>query len=140
MMTFTKSFSLELFLGIHDFSGDSIRVALYGADALIDADTFEYSAIDEITGTGYTAGGELMVPTSTYPKIEDGRGCVRFDRVTWGGSCTFSYQKVLIYNASKGNRSIFAIDFGNLRGPENSTHYFELPTSFPPFLIMNRGV
>jgi hypothetical protein len=140
MQVFTQSFSLELFQAIHDFRVDDIRIALYPPHAELSDETEFYTPNDEIEGDGYEPGGAAMPLTDTYPKIENARGAVRFDRAEWEPGSTFRYQKALIYNASKDNRSIFVIDFGTERGPENGSHFIELPNTLPPFLFMNRGV
>jgi hypothetical protein len=140
MMVFTKSFSLEMFHGIHDFRTDEIRMALYEGDAPLDADTTEYTVDGEIVGTGYDAGGAAVFVTEGYPQLVEGCGAVRFDRAQWPFGSTFSYRKLLIYNASKDGRAIFVADLSIDRGPENASHFIEMPQSARPLLFMNRGV
>jgi len=58
--TLTTSFKVQLFEGEHDLLTDDIYIALYTALANINEDTTIYTTEEEITGTGYVAGGQLM--------------------------------------------------------------------------------
>lgn len=137
-MGFTQSFTLDLLTNIHDFSYDQIKVALYTGDASIDDATTEYTTDNEIVGVGYTAGGENMYVSTGYPKLDPDRGAVRFEEVVWEAPSTFTYRKALVYNATKGNRSILVIDYGTDRGPLNSTHRLFTPLSSPPLILIGR--
>ena len=55
--TQTTSFKEELYKGIHDLLTDTIKIALYTANADLGASTTVYTTDQEVTGTGYTAGG-----------------------------------------------------------------------------------
>ena len=59
--TQTTSFKKELYQGIHDLSTDHIYIALYTANASLNQDTTVYSSTNEITGAGYTAGGQQLL-------------------------------------------------------------------------------
>ena len=136
---FTKSFSVELLQGIHDFRTDAIKVALYGAAAAIDDATATYTATGEIGGAGYTPGGAVMGVSAGYPMIEAERGAVRFEPAAWPIASTFSYRKILVYNATKANRSILVFDYGSDRGPTNGAHFISTPLSSPPLISQGRG-
>ena len=56
----TTSFKKELYEGIHDLLTDTLKMALYTASADLNQDTTVYSATNEITGTGYSAGGNVV--------------------------------------------------------------------------------
>ena len=54
------SFKKELLEAVHNFKnsgGDTFKIALYTSSASLGAATTAYSATNEISGTGYTAGG-----------------------------------------------------------------------------------
>lgn len=125
-----NSFKLELVQGIHDFSSDTIKIALYTSSATLNKDTTAYSATNEASGTGYSAGGATMTLTSTYPKIVSDAVEVRFDTVTWS-SADFTCRGALIYNSSKANRAIHVIDFGNDVGPSGGNFSFYAPVAAP---------
>jgi hypothetical protein len=62
----TASFEAQMLLAVHDFrpsaqTGASIfYLALYSASATIDANTAAYTSSNEVTGTGYVAGGNAL--------------------------------------------------------------------------------
>jgi hypothetical protein len=110
LQTQTTSFKAELYQGIHDLTTDVIKIALYTANANLNADTTAYTTTNEIVGTGYTAGGKVMtgitVSTSGYTAY------VGFDNVTWNPGA-FTARCALIYNSSQGNKSVAVLDFGS---------------------------
>ena len=55
-----SSFKQELLQAKHDFtnsSGDTYKLAMYTNSASFDASTTAYTTSNEISGTGYSAGG-----------------------------------------------------------------------------------
>ena len=57
----TTSFKREVLLGIHDLDTDVLKIALYTSSADLGPDTTVYSTTNEVSGTGYTAGGEVLL-------------------------------------------------------------------------------
>lgn len=110
VQTQTTSFKAELYQGIHDLTTDVIKIALYTANANLNAETTAYTTTNEIVGTGYTAGGKVMtgitVNTSGYTAY------VGFDNVVWTPGA-FTARCALIYNSSKSNKSVAVLDFGS---------------------------
>lgn len=108
VQTQTTSFKKELYQAIHDLSTDTVKIALYTGNADLNADTTVYSATNEVSGTGYTAGGEVMtgvsISSSGYTAY------VNWNNVSWTAALTA--RCALIYNATKGNKSIAVLDFG----------------------------
>jgi hypothetical protein len=109
VQTQTTSFKAELYQGIHDLTTDQIKIALYTANVNLNADTTAYSSTDESSGGTYVAGGEILSPvtvnTSGYTAY------VGFPNISWTGAITA--RCALIYNASKGNKSVAVLDFGS---------------------------
>ena len=113
---YCQSFLLEQLTGTHDFSSDTIKLALFDVNASFDQDTTTYSTANELAnGTGYTTGGATMALASGYPKIENGFGAVRFatPAATWTFTSIKNPTWALMYNASKSNRAIMSIFFSN---------------------------
>lgn len=106
-----NSFKRELLLGTHDFVNDVIMAALYTDVADLGAGTTVYSATNEVTGTGYTAGGEEINVATGYPALNGNFAEVRFDTLTWD-EVTTTFRGVLFYNQSKGNKAIAVYDRG----------------------------
>ena len=108
IQTQTTSFKAECWQAIHNLLTDTLKIALYTGNAALDASTTAYAAANEITGTGYTAGGAnitgVTISSSGYTVFAS------FNNPSWSGALTARY--ALIYNASKANRSVAVLDFG----------------------------
>lgn len=109
VQTQTTSFKAELYQGVHDLLTDDIYIALYDGNANLDASTTEYSTTNEITGTGYTAGGQQLLGATV--NSSGTTAYVNFSSIQWN-SAAFTTRCALIYNASKGNKSVAVLDFG----------------------------
>jgi hypothetical protein len=107
--TATTSFTTELLQGIHDFSTDVFKIALYTADATLGVDTTVYTSANETSGTGYVAGG--LVLTGTAVSSANGVSFVDFADAVWNPGA-FTARGGLIYNSSKSNRSVAVLNFG----------------------------
>jgi hypothetical protein len=57
VQTQTTSFKAELYEGIHDLIDDTIKIALFNANADLTANTTAYSTNQEVTGTGLHGWG-----------------------------------------------------------------------------------
>jgi len=108
--TLTTSFKQDVLLGVHDLATDTIKLALYTAEADLNAGTTVYSTANEVVGTGYVAGGNVL--TGATVLASGTTAYVDFDNSTWA-SAAFTARGALIYNASKGNKSIAVLDFGS---------------------------
>ena len=110
VQTQTTSFKAELYQGIHDLTTDVIKIALYTANANLNADTTVYSSVNEVAATGtYVAGGQTM--TGITVSTSDYTAYVGFDNVSWTGVITA--RCALIYNSTQGNKSVAVLDFGS---------------------------
>lgn len=109
VQTQTTSFKSELYQGVHNLLTDQLWIALYTANADLNADTTVYSTTNEASGTGYAAGGVQMtgvtIGTSGYTVY------VNFNNVAFNAAVTA--RCALIYNKTKGNKSIAVLDFGS---------------------------
>jgi hypothetical protein len=102
------SFKLELLSGVHDFSTDTFKIALYDSGAALGASTQEYTTSNEVVASGYTAGGATL--TVVPPASSGTTAYVDFDDVTWTASLTA--RGALIYNTSKSNKAVAVLNFG----------------------------
>jgi hypothetical protein len=109
VQTQTTSFKKELYQGIHDLTTDSIKIALYTANADLNEDTTVYSATNETSGGSYVAGGSVLTPITV--SSSGYTAYVGFPNVSWTGAITA--RCALIYNATQGNKSIAVLDFGS---------------------------
>jgi hypothetical protein len=124
-----NSWTLELLQGIHDLDGgDTLAIALYDSNATLGASTTSYTSTNEISGTGYTAGGKNLTFASSTPKLDSGKAILDFDNVTWTNA-TFTTRGALIYNTSKSNRAVAVLNFGTDVGVSNGDFTIEFPTA-----------
>jgi hypothetical protein len=110
VQTQTTSFKAELYQAIHDLTTDVLKLALYTADANLDASTTVYTSANEITGTGYSAGGNVV--TGAAISSSGYTAWVTFNNVLWVPAA-FTTRCALLYNTSKANRAIAVLDFGS---------------------------
>ena len=133
--TATTSFKVELPQGIHNFgptSPDTFKVALYTAAANIGPATTVYSSANEVpNGGGYTTGGNTLVINVTPVAANNSSGIPTsywsFNNTSWT-SATFTARGALIYNLTKGNKSVAVLDFGSDKTVNNDTFQIIFPT------------
>ena len=118
------SFKAEILQGIHD-SADTYKIALYTSASTLDATATAYTATNEISGTGYTAGGQTLsgfsVTTSGTTAILD------FTTDPSWENATITARGALIYNASKANKAVMVLDFGSDKSNSEGTFTIRLP-------------
>jgi hypothetical protein len=117
VQTQTTSFKKELYEAVHNFTTDTFKIALYTASADLNAATTVYSATNEVTGTGYVAGGIAL--TGVTIGSDGYTAFVNFANAVFGASVTA--RCALIYNSSKANRSVAVLDFGSDKTSANFT-------------------
>ena len=109
VQTQTTSFKKELYQAVHNLSTDTIYIALYTGNANLNEDTTVYTATNEVSGTGYAAGGQALtgvaISSSGYVAY------VNWSNVSWTAALTA--RCALIYNVTQGNKSIAVLDFGS---------------------------
>ena len=114
------SFKKELLYGVRDFdlaNGDTFNIALYDNNASFTAATTAYTATNEVSGTGYSAGGGALTnvdPTSTGTTAFTGFADETFS------TATITARGALIYNTTPNttslavtNPAVVVLDFGS---------------------------
>lgn len=88
------------------------KIALYSAAANLDYTTTAYTTQNEITGTGYTAGGQALT-ISQVPTYTPGTSTafISFANAVWNPA-SFTCRGALIYNGTT-NAAVAVLDFGN---------------------------
>ena len=123
------SFKQELMVGTHNFtasSGDTFKVALYTSSVTLSAATTAYSATNEASGTGYTAGGTAL--TNITPTTSGTTAFADFSNASWT-SATITARGALIYNSTDSNKAVLALDFGGDKTSTNGTFEIQFPTA-----------
>lgn len=114
------SFKKELLYGVHDFdlaNGDTFKIALYDNNASFDAATTAYTTSNEVSGTGYSAGGGAL--TNVDPTSSGTTALTDFQDETFS-TATITARGALIYNTTPNttsisvtNPSVVVLDFGS---------------------------
>jgi len=136
--TLATSFKVQILDGIHNFgvgvirtttAADTFKIALYSTLATLNSTTTEYTTQDEVTGTGYVAGGNTLVisqaPTSTNTETV---AWLNFENSSWANA-TFSADGALIYNSTQGNKAVAVLNFGSTKTTTNQTFTVTFPAS-----------
>ena len=118
------SFKAEILQGIHD-SADTYKIALYTSAATLGAPTTAYTTTNEVSGVGYTSGGQTLsgfsITTSGTTAILD------FTTDPSWENATITARGALIYNASKANKAVMVLDFGSDKSNSEGTFTIRLP-------------
>ena len=110
----TTLFKANILSGLENFTLSSpytYKIALYNANANLNNTTIAYTSDNEVTGGGYTAGGQAL--TISNPPTQDTTNniaFISFNNVTWTGSITA--RGALVYNSTTG-AACFILNFGN---------------------------
>ena len=122
-----SSFKEELLKGVHDFENDTFKMALYTSSATLDASTTAYTVTNEVSGTGYTAGGQALdSPTVT---LSGTTAFVDFADETWTAA-TITARGALIYNSTAaGNPAVAVFDFGADKTSTAGDFVVQFPTA-----------
>jgi hypothetical protein len=126
------SYRRQLFEGQHDFrvGGHTFKLALYDDNASFTHATTDYTATNEISGTGYSAGGITL--TNINPAEGGRRGYTQFENPTISNA-TLSTYGGLIYNTTTGGGAgttdaIIVLDFGRLITKTAQDFTVQMPT------------
>ena len=113
-----SSFKQELLEGGHNFKnsgGHTFKLAMYTNSASFNAATTAYTTSNEVTGSGYTAGGGTL--TRVDPSLSGTTALTDFADLTFT-SATVTARGALIYNTTTGGGSgtsdtVVVLDFGS---------------------------
>ena len=111
----TNSFKQEMLQAGQNLATDTLKMALYTAFSDIGPLTTVYTTTNEVTGTGYTAGGVVMTGVTINTEstgVNSGTVYVDFANVSWPGA-SFTARGALIYNVTRSNKSVAVLDFGS---------------------------
>jgi hypothetical protein len=122
-------FGVNLLSGLENFTPTSpyvYKIALYNANANLNNSTTAYTTVNEVTGTGYTAGGRVLTPVTLSSDTTNNTAFVSFNNVTWSPA-NFTTRGALIYNSTT-NAAVFVLNFGSDKTP-TSTFTVTFPTA-----------
>jgi len=117
IQTQTTSFKVQLYTGVHNLLTNTLKMALYNANADLSEATTIYTVVNEASGGGYTPGG--VVIQNVTINSSGSTAYVSFDTVVFSAAVTA--RGALIYNSTQGNKSIAVLDFGSDKISANFT-------------------
>lgn len=128
------SFKQELLQAQHDFTtstGHTFNLALYTSSATLGASTTDYTTTNEVTGTGYTAGGGAL--TAVTPTTSGTTAFTDFSDLTFS-SATITAAGALIYNTTTGGGSsttdaVVVLSFGADKTSTSGDFTIQFPTA-----------
>lgn len=127
--TIVDSYKRGLLEGLFNFSSTTtqvFKVALYTSDATLNQNTTAYSATDESSGTGYTAGGQVLT-ISTYPTLSNSVAFISFSTVTWPVT-SITARGALVYKFDGAtNPAIAVLDFGEDKTTSSGNFVINFP-------------
>jgi hypothetical protein len=124
------SFKKALLDGEMDFSSDTtqtFKIALYTSSATLNASTTAYSATNEVSGTGYSAGGNTLT-ISTNPTTSGTTAYLSFSNSTWS-TATITARGALIYKSGGSNPAVAVLDFGGDKTSTAGDFQIQFPTA-----------
>lgn len=124
----TNSFKQDMLQAGQNLVTDTLRMALYTAFSDIGPLTTVYTTTNEVTGTGYTAGGELVTGAIISVDIQTGTVFVDFADVSWPGA-SFTARGALIYNVTQSNKSVAVLDFGSDKTFTSTSNTVTMPVN-----------
>lgn len=124
------SFKQALLDGEMDFSSDTsqtFKIALFTSSATLSAATTTYSTTNEVSGTGYTAGGNTLT-ISTNPTTSGTTAYLSFSDTTWSAA-TLTARGALIYQSGGSNPAVAVLDFGADKTSTAGDFTIQFPTA-----------
>ena len=128
--TMCTSFKQALLDGEMDFSSDTsdtFKIALYTSSATLGAATTAYSATNEASGDGYTAGGATLT-ISTAPTTSGTTAYLDFSDVTFADA-SITARGALIYKSGGSNPAVAVLDFGEDKTSTDGDFVIQFPTA-----------
>ena len=134
------SFKTDLLKGKFSFdtsgnSGSTFYLALYTSSASFSTSTSSYRNSNEVSGTGYTAGGQAL--THLGVAISSNIAFVDFSDETWT-SATITARFGLIYKNSS-NEAVLVLDFGGDKTSTNGDFTVAFPAATNSAAIIRLG-
>jgi len=124
------SFKKELLEGVHNFKnsgGSTFKLAMYTNSASFTAATTAYTTSNEVSGTGYSAGGGTL--TRVDPTTSSTTAFTDFSDLTFSSS-SITARGALIYNDSaSGDPTVVVLDFGGDKTSSSGDFTIVFPTA-----------
>ena len=124
------SFAQELLKGTHDFTANTIKLALYtagsGAPYSTSSTVYDAAVANEVSGAGYTTGGNTL--SSPVVANQTNVATLTFAQTQFT-SATFGAAYAVIYNNSASDKLVVVLDFGGTKSCSNGTFTITFPST-----------
>ena len=121
------SFAQELLKGTHNFTSNTIKLALYTANPYTTASTtYTAGSANQVSGTGYTTGGNTL--NNPVVANQTNVATLTFDQTQWT-SATFGAAYGVIFNDTDGDKLVVVLDFGGTKSCSNGTFTITFPST-----------
>ena len=124
------SFAQELLKGTHNFTANTIKLALYtagsGAPYSTSSTVYDAAVANEVSGAGYTTGGNTL--SSPVVANQNNVATLTFAQTQFT-SATFGAAYAVIYNDSKSDKLVVVLDFGGTKSCSNGTFTITFPST-----------
>jgi hypothetical protein len=108
------------------FSSDTIKIALYvAASSSLGPSTTAYTTSGEVTGTGYTAGGNTL--SGFTVGLSSNTAYLTWSNTSWSAA-TITADTCMIYDSSNSNHSIAILSFSSASST-NGTFTISFPAA-----------
>lgn len=125
------SFKVGILDGDFNFGAgttQTFKIALYTSSATLSAATTAYTSSNEVTGTGYSAGGQALT-VAQVPTSSGTTAFLDFSDVTWT-TATITARGALIYLANgTTNPAVAVLDFGGDKTSTAGNFTIQFPTA-----------
>lgn len=129
------SFKVEILNGLHAFgtsviragtTADTFKIALYTSSATLGASTTAYTASNEVSGAGYSAGGNTL--TNVAPTSSGTTAFLDFADTTWAAA-SITANGAMIYNSTQGTRAVAILAFGGDKTSTGGSFTIQFPVA-----------
>ena len=124
------SFAQELLKGAHNFTTNTIKLALYtagsGAPYSTSSTVYSSGVANEVSGAGYTTGGNTL--NSPVVANQNNVATLTFAQTQFT-SATFGAAYAVIYNNSASDKLVVVLDFGGTKSCSNGTFTITFPST-----------
>ena len=123
------SFAQELLKGTHNFTSNTIKLALYTANPYTTSSTqYTTGSANQVgtSGTGYSTGGNTLI--NPVVANQSNVATLTFDQTQWT-SATFGAAFGAIYNNSASDKLVVVLDFGGTKSCSNGTFTITFPST-----------
>lgn len=116
--------------GSIDLDTDTIKVALVTATYTPDPDTHDFfdDITNEVSGTGYTAGGATLANVSLTVDTTNNRVYLDADDTTWASSTITNARYAIVYKSTgtaSSSRLVCYVDLGGNKSTTGDTFYIQ---------------